>query len=284
MTCYLFAGQGIQRKGMGKDLFHLFPNLISIANTILGYDIEALCVEDAFNQLDQTEYTQPAIYVVNSLFYFKSLQEDAKPNISFLAGHSLGEYNALLAAGVVDFETGLRLVKKRGELMSRSTSGTMAAIIGLTQEQVQLFLSKNNINNVEIANYNSYTQVVISGLKHDMIQAQALFTQENKHTIVIPLRVDGPFHSSYMYQVREEFASFLQNFLFKPPLIPVLSNYTARPYTFSEIKKNLIEQITHPVRWVEIVEYVLKHKEAKFKEIGLSTILEKLINKIQNGQ
>jgi malonyl CoA-acyl carrier protein transacylase len=130
MPAYIFPGQGSQAKGMGKELFSQFPEITAKADEILGYSITTLCVEDPDQRLNQTQYTQPALYTVNALFYFNKLRQIGTPP-SFVAGHSLGEYNALLAADVFDFGTGLKLVKKRGELMSQASGGAMAAVIGL---------------------------------------------------------------------------------------------------------------------------------------------------------
>src|SRR6516162_2607290 len=135
MTAFLFPGQGSQRKGMGSTLFEEFQEVTARADEILGYSIKELCLHDPHQQLGQTQFTQPALYVVNALSYLKKMKDGSKVP-TYLAGHSLGEYNALFAAGVFDFETGLRLVKKRGELMSQATGGGMAAVIGFTMAQV----------------------------------------------------------------------------------------------------------------------------------------------------
>lgn len=163
MSIIIFPGQGSQIKGMGEELFDQYEELTNRADNILGYSIKDLCLYDHQKQLHLTRYTQPALYVVNALSYFKYLEAGKKPD--FLLGHSLGEYNALLAAGVFDFETGLRLVKKRGELMGQVVGGGMAAIIGLKKEEIQAGLDKNDLNDIDIANYNSEEQLIISGWK-----------------------------------------------------------------------------------------------------------------------
>ena len=174
MTTYVFPGQGSQARGMGKDLFSAFPNEINAANQILGYPIDKLCLEDSQDQLNKTNYTQPALYVVNALSFLKKMQETGtKPD--YVAGHSLGEYNALFAAGVFDFETGLRLVQKRGELMSQANGGGMAATVGLKHDNIETLLQKGNLETVSIANYNSYTQIVISGPKELQSKHRNLF-------------------------------------------------------------------------------------------------------------
>lgn len=164
MKVYVFPGQGSQSKGMGQGLFDKYPELTSKADKILGYSIKKLCLEDPDENLRYTQYTQPAIYTVNALMYLNKIAKTGeKP--SFVVGHSLGEYNALYAAGVIDFETGLKIVKKRGELMSRAKGGGMAAVIGLREEEVRDVLKENGIESIDIANINSCSQIVISGPK-----------------------------------------------------------------------------------------------------------------------
>lgn len=282
MTAYIFPGQGSQFKGMGKDLFTEFPEFTQNASDILGYSIETLCLEDPHQQLTQTQYTQPALYVVNALTYFKKVQETAKAP-DFVAGHSLGEYNALLAAGVFDFETGLKLVKKRGELMSQESGGAMAAILGLKVEKVKDVLEQNSSLNVTIANDNTYTQVVLSGLKADVEKAQGLFEQEGT-AMVIPLNVSGAFHSPYMRPAQEQFESFMEAFQFTSPSLPVIANYTAKLYDTHNIAQTLTQQITHPVRWTESISYILSQGETEFEEIGPGKVLTGLVQRIKNGQ
>ncbi len=284
MTTYIFPGQGSQSKGMGGSLFSEFPEFTKKADDILGYSIQSLCLDDPLQQLGKTQYTQPALYVVNALTYFKKKRENSKEP-SFVLGHSLGEYSALLASGVFDFETGLRLVKKRGELMSRSSGGAMAAIIGLKAENIQAILDNNHLTNVSIANHNTRTQIVISGLKEDVLRAQGLCEQAGA-MLVVPLNVSGAFHSPYMSNAQEEFELFLKNtavFRFNPPSIPTISNYTARPYKAENILENISKQITHPVRWTESVVYLLETGEQEFIEIGPGVVLTGLVNRIKNG-
>lgn len=282
MSVYLFPGQGSQVKGMGSNLFHQFSELTSIAETILGYSIENLCLNDPEQHLNFTQYTQPALYTVNALAYYKKLQE-TKKQPHFVAGHSLGEYNALLAAEVFDFATGLRLVKKRGELMAQETNGAMIAVIGLKINAIKNVLAQNHLDNLVIGNHNSHTQVVISGPKNDIVQAQKICEQLGS-TIVIPLKVSGAFHSPYMKQAQEQFEIFLKDFQFSAPKLPVISNYTAQAYLPTNITYNLTRQITHPVRWTDTIEYLLGLGETEFEEIGPGFILSGIINRIKNGQ
>jgi len=281
MTTYIFPGQGSQCKGMGGSLFSEFPEFTKKADDILGYSIQSLCLDDPLQQLGKTQYTQPALYIVNALSYFKKKREALKEP-AFVMGHSLGEYSALLAARVFDFETGLRLVKKRGELMSKASGGAMAAIIGLKAEDIQTILDKNRPLNVSIANHNTRTQIVISGLKEDVLRAQQLCEQAGA-MLVVPLNVSGAFHSPYMSYAQKEFELFLKGFQFNTPSIPIISNYTARPYGTENISENISRQITHPVRWTESVFYVLKTGEQEFEEIGPGSVLMSLVQRIKNG-
>lgn len=280
MTVYIFPGQGSQIRGMGKSLFEEFPEIVKIADNILGYSISDLCLEDSNNYLDKTNYTQPALFVVNALSYMKRKLSFKEPE--YLLGHSLGEYNALLAANVFDFETGLRLVQKRGELMSRIEEGSMAAVVGLRSSDVVSVLQQYQLNNIYIANYNSYTQVVLSGAKNDITRSKSLF--ENKeNALFILLKVSGAFHSPYMNEVAKEFEAFLQNFNFESPSIPVISNLNAKHYIPSEIKLNLTKQITNPVYWLQSIEYLLDKNEKEFIELGPGSVLTGLIKRITQG-
>jgi malonyl CoA-acyl carrier protein transacylase len=151
MKTYMFPGQGSQARGMGGSLFDEFPELTAKADEVLGYSIKALCLEDPGRELNKTQFTQPALYVVNALSYYKRLK-DSGETPDYVIGHSLGEYNALLAAECFDFETGLKLVKKRGELMSQATDGAMAAIVNASREQIAAVLKEKGFDKVDIAN------------------------------------------------------------------------------------------------------------------------------------
>jgi malonyl CoA-acyl carrier protein transacylase len=282
MSVYIFPGQGSQIKGMGRGLFSEFPELTAKANSILGYSIQTLCLEDPQQQLNQTYYTQPALYTVNALTCLKKAQE-TKITPKFLAGHSLGEYNALLTAGVFDFETGLKLVKERGKLMHQVTNGAMAAVIGLKVDSIKMILEQHNLTSIAIANDNSHTQIVISGQKEDIERAQRLCEQAGA-LMVIPLKVSGAFHSPHMRPVQEQFEGFLKKFRFSPPTIPVIANYTARPYAANDICANLVQQITHSVRWTESIDYLLGQGETEFEEMGPGTVLTGLVQRIKNGK
>lgn len=281
MITYVFPGQGSQIKGMGGPVFDEFRELTAEADEILGYSIKKLCMEDLNLNLSQTQYTQPALYIVNALSYLSRIEKDGKkPN--YVAGHSLGEYDALFAAGAFEFATGLKLVKKRGELMSGATGGGMAAVIGLNAAQIADVLAQNNLQSIDIANYNSPTQIVISGLKTDIERAQPIFEKVTNVQLFIILKTSGAFHSRYMEEARREFEVFINTFEFFPMTIPVISNVHARPYKESDIKQNLIEQITHPVKWSESIRYLMGFEGMEFVEIGSGNVLTGLIRRIKN--
>jgi malonyl CoA-acyl carrier protein transacylase len=280
MTVYLFPGQGSQVHGMGKELFSEFPEYLKKANQILDYDISILCTDDPEQNLNKTQFTQPALFIVNALTYLKMQKTlSIKPN--FLLGHSLGEYNALWAAQVFDFETGLKLVKKRGELMSRAKNGSMAAIIGLPIQTIEAVIQQHALS-ATIANYNSYTQTVITGINTDIEKSISIFEKEGA-LLAVPLKVSGAFHSSYMQDAEQSFAEYLKSFTFSSPNIPVIANLHATPYS-EDIANTLTKQMTHPVKWTHSIEYVIKQGETQFTESGPGTVLSNLVKKIQKGQ
>lgn len=282
MSTYIFPGQGSQTKGMGGNLFNQFPNIALQADQVLGYSIKTLCLEDPDQLLNQTKYTQPALYTVNALTYFKKIQ-DSEKKPDYVAGHSLGEYNALLAAGVFDFITGLQLVKKRGEIMSLASGGAMAAVIGLNANAIKTALAQASIHNVVIANYNSHTQLVISGPQEELNRAQAACDKAGA-SMVIPLKVSGAFHSPCMQEAQIQFEEFVKNFQFSPPNISVIANSTALPYLSKNIHQTLSQQITSPVKWTESIEYLFTLGETQIEEIGPGTVLTGLVRRIKNGQ
>lgn len=277
---YVFPGQGSQRIGMGAELFEQFPDHLAKADKILGYSLKTLCLEDPDQLLSNTRYTQPALYTVSALAFLNKQQQDArKPD--FLAGHSLGEYCALFAAGAFSFETGLKLVKKRGELMARATGGGMAAVIGRTPEEINSLLSRHGLDAIDIANYNSLSQVVLAGPIEALSQAREIF-QELDIT-VIPLKVSAPFHSRYMQSAMEEFGEYLRQFSYSPLHTPVISNIHAAPYRDEDLIDNLTRQICGSVRWLDTVQYLIRQGEFEYEELGPGNVLSKLINSIRNA-
>jgi malonyl CoA-acyl carrier protein transacylase len=274
----VFPGQGSQTVGMGKDLFDRFPEVVATADRVLGYSIRELCLKDPQRQLGRTDFTQPALFTVNALHYLRHLADGA-PVPDFVAGHSLGEYNALLAAEAFDFETGLRLVQKRGALMAAISGGGMAAILALDAARVRSVIAQAGVSTVDVANFNSITQTVLSGPTEDLERLGPSF--EKAGGKVFPINVKTAFHSRYMKPVAQEFASFLAGFRFAPLVVPVIANFTALPYRDDEIVNNLTKQIDHSVRWVESVQYLLDEPEPDFVELGPGTVLARMIKEIR---
>lgn len=283
MKTFMFPGQGSQAKGMGGTLFDEFQELTEKADRILGYSIKELCLEDPRKELNKTQFTQPALYVVNAFSYLKKTRETGqKPD--YVVGHSLGEFNALLAAECFDFEAGLEIVKKRGELMTEATGGGMAAILNASKEEIESILEKNGLSNIDLANFNTPSQIVISGLKDEIVRAQPFFQQGK--ILYYPLNTSGAFHSRHMQSAKETFAAYLKNFKFSELKIPAISNVTARPYCSDEILENLSNQIAGAVRWTESIQYLLglgaeAGEPMEFEELGCGDVLTKLVHTIR---
>jgi trans-AT polyketide synthase/acyltransferase/oxidoreductase domain-containing protein len=263
---------------MGASLFEKFPAEVREVDDVLGYSIKTLCLEDPSKNLDDTEYTQPALYVVNALSYLKKRDQGKAP--AYAAGHSLGEYDALFAAGAFDLTTGLQLVKKRGQLMGRAKGGGMAAVIGLPEERIRATLLAEGLGALDIANFNSPSQLVISGLRDDVERAVRPLTDAGaKHVAV--LRVSAAFHSRYMVDAEAEYRSFLSGFTFAPLAFPVLSNARALAYDADDVRETLATQISSPVRWTEIIRRLLSLDDPEFEEIGPGKVLTGLIRQIK---
>lgn len=272
MLVCAFPGQGSQQKSMGSRLFQRFPSLTDCANRILGYSIQDLCLQDGGSRLNQTQYAQPALFVVGALSW---LARDGAQAPAFLAGHSLGEYAALFAAGCFDFETGLHLVQKRGQLMAQATGGSMIAVLGVAAEEIQRLLITCGLKNVCVANYNGPTQLVLSGLTEDISSAAAEI-ERRSGARCIPLRVSAPFHSHYMDEAASEFSEFLEGVRFADPRTPVISNVTAEPYTKGAVRQILAQQMRSPVRWWETMRYLRAQGVTDLEELGPRTVLQGL--------
>jgi malonyl CoA-acyl carrier protein transacylase len=285
MIAFLFPGQGSQKRGMGQGLFDEVREYAAVekhVDAILGYSLRKLCLEDADNRLKETQFTQPSLYVVNALHYYKAANQGMHP--AYLAGHSLGEYNALLAAGVFDFLTGLRLVKKRGELMSQAKNGAMGAIIGLGVSMIAKVIKENRLASIDIANFNSPLQTVVSGPVEDIRSAGALF-EKGGARMYIPLQVSAAFHSRYMSDAAKAFADFLTPLSFAAPKIPVVANVTARPYPTEDVSKSvkslLVNQVDHAVQWTQSIRFLISQGVTQFSEMGPGNVLTRAVQQIQ---
>ncbi|MYT38086.1 ACP S-malonyltransferase [Streptomyces sp. SID8356] len=284
MRCHVFPGQGTQKKGMGRSLFGRFPDLRRRADLVLGYPVEELCLENPERRLSDTAYAQPAIYVVNAL-HWSAAREDLPP-ADFLAGHSLGEYSALFAAGAFDFETGLTLVRRRAELMGQVSGGAMAAVVGLSEQTVQDILKRRGATGVVIANYNAPEQFVLSGSREELARIKPAFEKEEGFRGFVPVRVSGPFHAPAMAPAADRFRSLLASVEVGDLRTPVISNVTGRPFgpDAREIRDLLAEQIAKPVRWTDSIRYLRDAGVSVFTELGESKVLTSLIDRITAAQ
>jgi malonyl CoA-acyl carrier protein transacylase len=265
---------------MGAELFSRFPDWTTTADDLLGYSIRELCVDDPRGELGLTQFTQPALFVVNAMIA-RARTEDGEAAPSFVAGHSLGEFNALLAGGVVDFNAGLALVKRRGEIMSRVHGGGMAAVIGLEPGRIEEVLaSSDEGRRLDVANFNSFDQTVIAGPKDDLAAVKPTFEAAGARAY-IPLNVSAPFHSRYMREAMETYGQTIGTVAFKPPAIPVISNVTGRPYEVSAIRDTLTRQIANSVRWLDSMRFLLANGVDTFVEVGPGTVLAKLVAQIK---
>lgn len=281
MKAYVFPGQGAQYPGMGKEIWKnsdLARELFDKSNKILGFSITDIMFEGSTEDLKQTKVTQPAIFL-HSVLLANSLK-DFQPDM--VAGHSLGEFSALVATGALTFEDGLTLVSKRAMAMQKACEkepSTMAAIVGLDDEIVEEVC--NSIDDVVVAaNYNCPGQLVISGTISGVEKACELLAQKGaKRTLKLP--VSGAFHSPLMEPAREELAAAIESASFSVPVCPVYQNVNASPVTDpAEIKKNLIAQLTAPVRWTQTVRNMIAGGATSFTEIGPGKVLQGLVKKI----
>jgi malonyl CoA-acyl carrier protein transacylase len=278
----LFPGQGSQSKGMGADLFDCFADWTSEADEILGYSIRQLCLQDPEGKLGLTEYTQPALFVVNAMTY-RARADQGAPDPAYVAGHSLGEYNALVAAGAADFATGLRLVQRRGSIMARVTGGGMSAVVGLRPDRIEEVLRQTDAGRrIDVANFNSFDQTVIAGRRDDLTAVEPDLKAAGAR-VVIPLKVSAPFHSRYMQEPMAEFSRFLADFTLAPPRIPVVANLTAAPYDPSRIHETLSGQIAASVRWLDSIVFLTNQGVSDFEEVGPGTVLTKLTAQIRKA-
>ncbi len=281
MKAFVFPGQGAQFVGMGKDLYENDAEareMFEKANEVLGFRITDLMFEGTEDDLKQTKVTQPAVFL-HSVILAKILGDDFKPDM--VAGHSLGEFSALVAAGVLPFEQGLKLVETRALAMQKAceaTPSTMAAIIGMEDDKVEEICA--SIDGVCVpANYNSPGQVVISG-SFEAIKDACIKFKEAGARRALPLKVGGAFHSPLMEPAREELAKAIYEADFSEPICPIYQDVDAKPHTNpEEIKKNLIKQLTAPVRWSHIVANMAADGMTEAVELGPGKVLQGLIGR-----
>lgn len=286
-TAYLFPGQGSQSVGMGKDHYHeneQFASLVDQANDVLGFDLKAIMFEGPQEKLKQTEFTQPAIFL-HSVALYNTL--DAKPDM--VAGHSLGEFSALVACGALQFDDALRIVRRRGELMQQAgenNPGTMAAIIGMDDEVVEEVCAKATEEigkEVIAANYNCPGQLVISG-DVDAVEKAVELAKEQGCRLAKVLPVSGAFHSSLMQPAYDGLKEELEALDISGPDCPIYSNYTAEPTTDpEEIRSNVLNQLLNPVRWTQTLKSMHANGADSFVEVGPGKVLQGLVKRTLDG-
>jgi [acyl-carrier-protein] S-malonyltransferase len=285
MKAYVFPGQGAQYVGMGKDLYEKYPaakELFDKANKILGFKITEIMFDGTDDDLKETKVTQPAIFL-HSVILARMLKDDFKPDM--VAGHSLGEFSALVANKSLSFDDGLKLVSKRAQAMQKACEAepsTMAAILGLEDAVVEKILKE--INEIVVpANYNSPGQLVISGSVKGIEIACARLTEAGAKR-AMQLKVGGAFHSPLMEPARLELSKAIETTKFVKGICPIYQNVTAQPVTDPEIiKSNLIAQLTAPVRWTQIMKNMIADGVKQVIEVGPGTVLQGLFKKVDRN-
>ena len=285
----LFPGQGCQFVGMGADIYEAFPRaraLYDRADDVLGFPLSRLCFEGPADELNDTANTQPAVYTTIMALWeaLRPRIRDLLPRFAFAAGHSLGEFSALAAAGALGFEDGLRLVRCRGEAMrdaGAAAPGGMAAIIGLSDEVVAEIVAEiqDDCGGVWIANYNSPGQVVIAG-KKEALDLALLLAAAHKAKRAIPLAVSVACHTPLMAAAADQLGAALETTTFHLPWLPVVSNAEARPLVEPEaVKAALLRQLTSPVRWVESVQTMIMGNATTMLEVGPRAVVSGLVRR-----
>ncbi len=282
-TAFVFPGQGSQYVGMGQDLVDAYPVARAVfdeADAVLRFRLSKLCFEGPENELTDTIHAQPALltHSIATLRVLQSIQGDVVP--AFIAGHSLGEYSALVAAGALRFSDALRLVHDRGRAMKAAGDrhpGMMAAMIGIGDAELEAVCRETG---AQIANYNAPGQIVISGSKDDMEHALALAKTRGARRVV-PLAVSIASHSRWMESAAQDFAVSVEGTVMRAPNIPVISNVTALPLTtVEEIKRELVVQLTSSVQWVKSVEFMVDQGVTRFVELGPKDVIAGLVRRI----
>ncbi len=286
MNALMFPGQGSQKLNMMKDFYDEYPEskrVMDDACDILGFDLKKIVFGNDEHELTKTYNAQPAL-LTTSIMVLEVLKSK---NIDFevVAGHSLGEYSALVAAGVISFEDALKAVRLRGELMENaipSGAGSMLAILGLSPEKVEEIV--DNLEGVYVANYNSPLQIVVSGEITALLSAIEMFKAAGAKRVV-QLNVSGPFHSPLMMPAKEKLSEFLNKIEFKRPQVPVVLNVTGKVAgTIDEIRSMLTEQLTSPVKWIDTVQTMNAMCITKYIEVGSGNVLCGLVKKITNAE
>jgi [acyl-carrier-protein] S-malonyltransferase len=286
-VAYVFPGQGSQTTGMGLDLYNTYSSAREVfdeADAALGFSLSRLCFEGPEEELTKTHNVQPAILVV-SIACLKALEDAGTADLAspaFMAGHSLGEYTALVAAGALGLADAVVLVRERGRLMYEAglkSPGSMLAVIGANEETVKDVCLQTG---TEISNINCPGQIVISGAVQALAEANR-FGKTKGARAMIPLKVSGAFHSALMEPVIAEFSKIVANIRFRSPDIPVISNVTAQPLTdVDSIKEELVKQLRNCIQWQGSVEYMIRSGVATFYEIGPGRVLSGLIRRINS--
>ena len=276
MKIGIFPGQGSQHLGMGSELFGIFKGEVDKANQILGFDVVETCLTRHDQRLNQTQFTQPLLFLVCALTYI----HQQKKFDAFL-GHSLGLYPALFAASVIDLEQGLSIVKKRAELMTTAQNGSMMAVLGNRVSELETILVSLGYSDVDVANDNTETQRVLSGKKERLVSLKPMLSDWELHAVLLP--VSGAFHSRYMKDASRAFFEFLVKETFQPPSKPVFSTTDGAIISTTYLLEELAFQLVNPVRYCQTIKYIQgKYPDVSFEEIGPGKVLSKLNQQILN--